>query len=150
MKSVMHTRSFELDAPVDEVFPLFSPEGEKLWAPGWEYRNIEGTTELAEDYVFLTAGHDHRTADAIWVVKAYDPGSHLVQFYKIEPGHKIGVVTVKCSAQTASRTTVQVTYKYKALSAAGEAFVEDFSESRYAAFIDEWRSLLSDYFERKA
>jgi hypothetical protein len=37
-----------------------------------------------------------------------------------------------------------------ALSAAGEAFVEDFSESRYAAFIDEWRPLLSDYFERKA
>ena len=52
MKSVIHTRAFELDVPIDEVFPLFSPEGEKLWVPDWEYKNIMGTSELSEDYIF--------------------------------------------------------------------------------------------------
>ena len=54
MKSVEHTLAFELQQPVSEVFPLFSPEGEKHWVPGWGYQNVMGTTELSEDYVFLT------------------------------------------------------------------------------------------------
>ena len=149
MKSVIHSRAFALDVPICKVFPLFSPEGEKLWVPGWDYRDVMGTTELSEDYVFLTKNHDHGATDAVWVVKAYDPGSHLVQFYKIEPEHKVGIVTVKCSALEASKTKIQVTYKYIALSAAGEAFVLGFSERDYEKFIDEWQALLSDYFERK-
>ena len=54
-----------MDIPIAELFPLFSPEGEKLWVPGWDYENIMGTTALSEDYVFLTKIHDHATRDAI-------------------------------------------------------------------------------------
>jgi hypothetical protein len=133
--------------PISELFPLFSPEGEKHWVPGWDYENVMGTTELFEDYVFLTKTHDHQTTNAIWIVKKYDPGSHFVQYYKIEPEDKIGVVTVKCMELDAARTEVQVTYKYTALSAPGERFVSGFSESAYEEFIGEWRRLLSKYFE---
>jgi hypothetical protein len=105
-----------------------------------------GNTELCEDYVFLTRTHDHGTTDAIWIVKTYDPDSHFVQFYKIEPQDKIGVVSVKCSALETGRTEVQVTYKYIALSSTGERFIADFSERAYEEFIAEWRSLLANYF----
>ena len=147
MKSVIYTKDFELDVPVNELFPLFSPEGEKHWAPDWDYKNIMGTTELSEDYVFLTKSHDHGATDAIWIVKAYDPGSYFVQYYKVEPEHKVGIVTVKCSALKTSKTKIQVTYKYMALSTAGEAFVEGFSEKDYEKFINEWQKLLSNYFD---
>jgi hypothetical protein len=149
MKSISHTKAFEMDLPIAALFPLFSPEGEKYWVPGWDYENVMGTTELSEDYVFLTKTHDHGTTDAIWVVKKYDPQSHFVQFYKIEPEVKIGVVTVTCTALEAERTKVQVTYKYIALSAVGEMFVSEFSESHYEEFIGEWQTLLSNYFESK-
>ena len=149
MKSVSHTKAFEIAISIKDLFPLFSPEGEKYWVPGWDYENVMGTTELSEDYVFLTKAHDHRTKDAIWIVKKYDPKSHFVQFYKIEPGDKIGVVTVKCSEQEAERTSVEVTYKYIALSATGEGFVSEFSESVYEKFIGEWQTLLSNYFRSK-
>lgn len=132
-----------------ELFPLFSPEGEKYWVPSWDYENVMGTTELSEDFVFLTKTHDHGTTDAIWVVKKYDPQSHLVQFYKIEPEDKIAVVTVKFTELEAERTKVQVTYKYMALSATGEMFISEFSESAYEEFIGEWQTLLSNYFESK-
>ena len=125
MKSVSHTGCFEMAACADDLFPLFHPEAEKGWAPGWDYENVMGTTELSEDYVFLTKSHDHGTADAIWIVKKYDPESHFVQFYKIEPSDKIGVVTVKCTELEAERTQVEVTYKYVAFSATGELFVPD-------------------------
>ena len=134
---------------IEDLFPLFSPEGEKHWVPGWDYENVMGKTELSEDYVFLTKAHDHGTNGAIWIVKKYDPKSHFVQFYKIEPEEKIGVVTVKCTELEVSKTKVQVTYKYIALSAAGEMFVSEFSESAYEEFIDEWQTLLSNYFESK-
>jgi hypothetical protein len=149
MKSISHTKTFEMAYPIAELFPLFSPEGEKYWVPGWDYENVMGTTELSEDYVFLTKTHDHGTTDAIWVVKKYDPQSHLVQFYKIEPEDKIAVVTVECTELEAERTKVEVTYKYMALSATGEMFISEFSESAYEEFIGEWQRLLSNYFESK-
>ena len=147
MKSTSRTRSFDLPVRIADLFPLFSPEGEKLWVPGWDYENLMGTIELTEDYIFLTKTHSHGKTDAIWIVKRYDPASHFVQYYKIEPGEKIGVVTVKCTELAAQKTAVQVTYKYTALSVAGETFVAEFSESAYEGFIAEWQRLLLKYFQ---
>ncbi|MDH3715776.1 MAG: hypothetical protein OET44_18225 [Gammaproteobacteria bacterium] len=146
MTSVTHTQAFEMAQPVAELFPLFSPEGEKHWVPGWDYDNVMGTTELCEDYVFVTQTHDHGSTDAVWVVKHYDPATWRVEFYKIEPGDKVGVVTVKCTELGAVSTKIEVTYKYIALSTTGERFVAEFTEAAYAEFIREWQTLLTDYF----
>lgn len=147
MKSISHTKAFEIACSIADLFPLFSPEGEKCWVPGWDYENVMGTTELSEDYVFLTRTHDHGTTDAIWIVKRYDPKSHFIQFYKIEPEDKIGVVAVKCTDLGAEITEVQVTYKYMALSETGERFVSEFSESAYEEFIGEWQASIRRYFK---
>jgi len=147
MKSISRTKAFQMNFPAARLFPLFSPEGEKLWVPGWDYENVIGKTALSEDYVFLTKTHDHGTTDAIWIVKKYDLESHFVQFYKIEPGDKIGIITVKCTETDPSKTNVQVTYEYLALSKSGEEFIAGFSESVYEEFIGEWQRLLSDYFK---
>ena len=96
MSKVKHSEKFTIDQPIDIVFPLFSAEGEKLWVPGWDYENIMGSTDLHEDYIFLTKNHDHASTDAIWLIKRYDPESFFVQFYKVEPEDKVGVITVQC------------------------------------------------------
>ncbi len=147
MKSVGHTASFVMSVAVDVLFVLFSPEGEKLWVPGWDYQNIMGTTELAEDYIFVTSNHDHAAADAIWLVKRYEPAQYLVQFYKVEPGDKVGVITVVCEPLDAHKTRVTVAYQYTALTASGEAFVASFDAETYRAFIGEWETLLVAHFE---
>lgn len=147
MHSIQHTAAFEISQPVDILFPLFSPEGEKHWVPGWDYENIMGTAELSEDYVFLTNGHDHASARAIWLVKRYQPESHFVQFYKVEPEDKVGVVTVRCSGLGEGKTQVEVSYEYIALSEKGRNFIEGFTEASYREYIGEWRELLGKYFE---
>ena len=147
MKSISHTKSFTLDFPISKLFPLFSPEGEKLWVPGWDYKNVMGKTDLCEDYIFLTKTHDHVSSDAIWIVKAYNPESHFVQYYKIEPEYKVGVVTVQCAELGPAKTKVQVTYKYQALSKTGEEFIAGFSEKVYEEFIGEWQRLLTNYIQ---
>jgi len=146
MKSIDHIKNIEINVPISKLFPLFSPEGEKYWVPGWDYENVMGTTELSEDYVFLTKTHDHGTTEAIWLVKTYDPESHFVQFYKIEPKDKIGIITIKCKALDAKRTDVQVKYRYIALSEKGRSFISNFTKSAYEKFIDEWQQLLTNYF----
>ncbi len=149
MSTVKHTASFEIRQPAKELFPLFSAEGEKMWAPGWNYENIMGGTDLHEDYVFITRSHDHAASDAVWMVKRYEPEDYLVQYYKVEPGEKVGVIEVRCFELNESRTRVQVTYEYIGLSVAGNRFVSSFSPSRYNAFIAEWKTLLAKYFDRK-
>ncbi len=146
---VKHTASFEIRQPAKELFPLFSAEGEKLWAPGWSYENIMGGTDLYEDYVFVTKSHDQAASDAIWMVKRYEPEDYLVQYYKVEPGEKVGVIEVRCFELSEEQTIVQVTYEYIGLSAAGNGFVSSFSLSEYNAFIAEWKTLLVKYFERE-
>jgi hypothetical protein len=135
-----------MEIPVSELFPLFSPEGERDWVPGWDYHNIMGTTELSEDYVFLTKSHDHGMADAVWVVKKYDCDARLVEFYRVEPGVKVGLVRVKCTELGTRRTEVKVTYRYIALSQRGEDFISGFTADAYEEFIGEWQELLTKYF----
>jgi len=143
---VFHTEEFLLEKSIAIVFPLFTPEGEKLWAPGWTYTNLIGSTELKPDDVFLTDTHDHKSAQAIWIVSEYDVNKHLVSYYKIEPGQKIGKITVQCFEQSPSATRVGVTYKYIGLSDSGNQFVAGFTKEAFTEFIGVWRSLLRDYF----
>ena len=149
-KTISHTSAFEINQPQEILFPLFTPEGERLWVPGWEYENIMGTTRLHDDYVFLTKSHDHAATGAIWIVKHYDPRACRVQYYKIEPGEKVGIVSVSCDRlnQTASR--VEVTYTYFGLSESGNTFIDNFTRADYEDFISEWKILLEAYFEKIA
>ena len=148
MRKIKHTASFEISQPIHVLFPLFSAEGEKLWVPGWDYENIMGSTELHEDYVFITKTHDHASTDAIWIVKKHDPEKYYVQFYKVEPEDKIGIIEVKCIQLNKSTTEVQVTYEYIGLSDKGNQFIEKFTLSEYETFISEWKTLLGIYFKK--
>lgn len=152
MKSeiVEHSAEFTIDQSIDLVFPLQSPEGEKLWIPGWDYENIMGTTKLHEDYIFKTKSHDHAETDAIWIVKKYDTENYIAQFYKVEPEAKIGVVTVHCETVNNISTKLKITYKYIGLSEKGNEFVKNFSEDEYNLFIAEWQKLLEEYFDNKS
>jgi len=145
---VSHSEEFLLERDIASVFPLFSPEGEKLWAPGWDYTNLLGSKDLQRDDVFLTDAHDHKSTQAIWIVADYDPVKHCVSYYKVEPGEKVGKVAVECFKKTNTSTLVKVTYKYIGLSDSGNQFIIGFTKKAYEEFIGEWRSLLLRYFEK--
>jgi len=145
---VSHSEEFFLERDIASVFPLFSPEGEKLWAPGWDYTNLLDSKDLQRDDVFLTDSHDHKSTNAIWIVSDYDPVKHYVSYYKVEPGEKVGKVIVECFKQTDTSTLVRVTYRYTGLSDSGNQFVSSFTKEVYKEFMSEWRSLLLLYFEK--
>lgn len=148
-QSVSHVAVFELPGGVERIFELFTPEGETRWAPGWSYRNVTGAEALHEDFVFLTRDHDHAAAEAVWIVKRYDPEAHAVEYYKVEPGEKVGVVAIRCT-ERGTGTEVKVGYRYIALSARGRTFTESFTAGVFKAYMDEWQRLLRAYLEQRA
>ena len=104
---------------------------------------------MHEDFIFLTKAHDHSSIDqdTIWLVKKYEPETYFVQFYRVEPGQKVGLVTVRCIEVDLSTTDVEVTYEYTALNEIGKRFLEKFTADHYKMFIKGWKTLLLHYFE---
>ena len=157
MSTIKHKASFEINQPIEGLFPLFSAEGEKRWIPGWDYENVMGGTDLHEDYVFLTAGHhksDHHhlghnaVPKTIWLVKRHEPDNYYVQFYRVEPEDKVGIITVQCKPLTEDITEVEVTYEYIGLCKEGNDFVAHYTAETHDEFISHWPKLLTDYFKQ--
>ena len=150
-KSVSHTAEFEINQPDSSRLSAFQPLREKSCGlRAGTMKTSWGRTVCNEDYLFLTRTHDHAANEAIWIVKKYEPEAHRVQYYKIEPGEKVGIIEVKC-AQSGSRSSrVRVTYKYIGLSESGNRFVARFTKKDYNAFIEDWKRLIEAYFAKRA
>jgi hypothetical protein len=146
MSTIKNKTGFQINQSAGELFPLFSPEGEKLWIPGFDYENIMGSTEMHEDYIFFTHGHPYD----IWLVKRYEPSSYFIQFYWVEPFNVVSIVTVQCKPISAAMTEVEVSYDHVGLSEEGEDLINGRTKERFEAFMGNWKIWLEGYFEAKA
>jgi Polyketide cyclase / dehydrase and lipid transport len=130
-------RTFHLDAPLARVFPLFTAEGERTWAPGWEPRVLSGSVERGS--AFTTTGHNG--GQVTWIVVDYRPDEGRVSYARLVHDSNIGLVDVHCTQPAqGGGTDVSVRYTLTPVSQAGESFVTQFlSGQHYATMIDEWR-----------
>src|SRR6185436_19780942 len=87
-------RSFRLDAPLARVLPLFTAEGERSWAPGWEPTILSGDVERGS--AFATRGHSG--IETTWIVADYRPAEGRVSYARLAQGSNIGLVDVTCTA----------------------------------------------------
>jgi hypothetical protein len=133
------THSFELQAPCARLMPLFTAQGERAWAPGWEPEMLSGDT--ARGSVFRTRTDERET---VWTVTDYRPEQGHVSYARIAQGSNMGLVDVDCRELPSGGSEVTVTYTLTALTPEGEALVRDFLEpKRYADFIGEWREAIA-------
>jgi hypothetical protein len=136
MPNPPHTqmRTFHLDAPLARVFPLFTANGERAWAPGWEPRILSGAEERGS--AFITTAHNGGTVT--WIVTAYRPAQGRVSYARLVHDSNIGLVDVSCT-EARGGTDVSVRYTLTAVSEAGESFVAQFlADEHYTKMIEEW------------
>jgi hypothetical protein len=130
-------RSFHLDAPRSQVFPLFTAQGERAWAPGWNPEILSGAEERGS--AFRT--QNEHGQETIWIVTEYKPLEGRVSYARAALGSNIGLVDVVCTESVAGGTDVSVRYTLAALSETGRVFVSKFLEpGHYSKMIDEWRA----------
>jgi hypothetical protein len=122
--------SFTLPATLDRVMPLFTAEGERAWAPGWEPTYAD-SSEHEIGQVWTTAGPPETT----WVTIQAD--DDCVRYARLAPGYSAGIVTVACRAH-ADGTEVTTSYDMSALSPAGEKRLAEFA-SAYDEMLEHWR-----------
>ena len=133
-------RTFELDAPRSQVFPLFTARGEREWAPGWEPLMLSGAEQRGS--AFQTCNGQGQTTT--WIVIDYRPEEGRASYARLAQDSNIGLVDVMCSELAAGGTEVSVRYTLTPLNAAADAFVEEFLEpERYGRMIEEWRQATS-------
>ena len=133
-------RSFRLEAPLAHVFPLFTAEGERSWAPGWEPVLLGGAVERGS--AFVTRAHSG--IETTWIVADYRPAEGRVSYARLAQGSNIGLVDVTCTEAEGGGTVVTVRYTLTGVSEQGRAFVREFLEpERYSHMIEEWQALTS-------
>jgi hypothetical protein len=135
------SHSFVVAVPLAEAFELFTPEGERLWAHGWDPVYIhpaDGRTE--QDMVFLTSHNDEST---IWTLVRHDPPAAIVEYLRVTPGSRIASVMVQCAVMDEAKTRVTVMYRFTGLSDAGNDYVRSMDEPQFSAFIDGWGTAIS-------
>jgi hypothetical protein len=138
-------RTFHLPAPPARVFPLFTAEGEKAWAPGWEPRVLSGAEERGS--AFVTRGHEGQTVT--WIVTDYRPLEGRVSYARLVEDSNIGLVDVTCKQAANGGTDVSVRYTLTAVSEGGASFVARFlAEDHYTKMIEEWRVATSKALQR--
>ena len=138
MQHIDRRHSIVLSAPVDRVFPLFTPRGEKHWAAGWDPEFLHPTDgETREGMVFRTT---HGGETTLWTCTAWEPAAHLVRYMRVTPDSRVAVVEVRCREAFSGGTEATVSYAITALNKTGQAYLAGLTEEAFARMIDGWQT----------
>ncbi len=135
------TGEFTLDLPLGHAFPLFSPEGERAWIPGWDpdYLHPDHPSNAAGT-LFRTT---HNGEETLWLVLTYGYTEAIARYCRITPGSRIGTVQVHCREEGLGRTRATVSYSLTGLSTAGNAVLTALTTEKYAAMLQDWRAMIT-------
>jgi hypothetical protein len=131
--------TIRLQAPPVRAFPMFEPEGERAWAPGWDptwLHPLDGRAR--EGGVFLTGAPGGET---IWTMVAHEPPAY-VRYARVTPGVHAVMVDVRLRPADADETRAEITYTMTALSPAGNDAVAEMA-GRYDGWMMEWEQAIN-------
>lgn len=138
---VERTHTIVIEAPIERVFPLFTPLGETLWAPGWQPEFLHPADGVTARFMVFRTGQG--IGETLWACADWQPDDHFVRYVRVTPASRFGFVEVKARARSDAATEVSVTYRYVALTEAGEAELAAFTEDAFRAMIDGWQAAAS-------
>lgn len=140
------TGQMRLPAPIERVFPLFSPLGEKLWVPDWNPELLyPPNIDWAEDQLFRTQGE---LGSAIWVVSELDLKASHVVYHRVEADRYVAQVGVRCDPASADVTEVHIVYRFVGLSERGNQEINAMSQQTFEEKMARWTGWLNEHLNR--
>jgi Polyketide cyclase / dehydrase and lipid transport len=136
--SVRLTGSIDVALPPPQAFTLFTPEGERSWALGWNPEYPGGPGDDAEPgLVFLTRHGEQVTT---WMVVAAEPGREIT-YAQVIADERAGLIGVRC-LPAATGTKVTVSYELTALTALADAGLRRFAAG-YQEYLAHWERAIA-------
>lgn len=136
----VRSHAFFLERPAAEAFPLFTPEGERAWAAGWDPVYLHPRDGRTEAGMVFTTGHGGE--HTIWTMTRHEPAAGIVEYVRTTPGNRTATVLVQCAPAGAGRARVAVVYAITALGEAGNRYVREMDEARFRESIDGWKGAI--------
>lgn len=136
------TGGFNVKARVDDAFPLFSPQGERRWVPGWNPEVLDPPADVWQEGQVFRTRDDKGTA--VWVVARLDRERHLAVYHRVDPTRYVARVAVRCRSLDDGKTAVVVEYSYVGLSEEGNLEIAAMTQAEYDAKLTRW----SEWIER--
>ena len=128
----------------EKVFPLICPVREAEWLDGWQYTMLFSRSGLAEEgAVFSTPGDGEE--DTVWVITRHDPVQRVVQFTRFTPGSRVCVLDIAVRPDAGGRSLVDIAYTYTGITAAGNAFVDAFTEPKFLEAVTFWERSMNHW-----
>ncbi len=142
MITMRRSTQIALNFPPDDAMILFTPEGERRWAVGWDPLYPDPDHRDGAGAVFTTAHGGQKTT---WIV--VDRGPETIRYARVVPGMSAGTIAIKLVHADERTTAVEVTHAVTALSAAGESWLEAFAAG-YDAEIESWGAEIAEALDR--
>ena len=131
-RTVLRATEITVELPPEQAMELFTPEGERRWADGWDPQYPEAERREGPGTVFTTGHGGHQTT---WIMVAHEPG--CVRYARVTQGMTAGTVAVDAVGSDERSTRVRVTYDLTALTSNGESWLEAF-DADYETAIGGW------------
>ena len=135
---------FELPLPAAEAIWLFTPEGERVWAPGWNPTYPDGHPAEAPGTVFTTAAHGSLT---IWVIIEIDRPGGSVTYARVTPEHHAGTVRVRCVDARPGYSTVFVRYDMSLLGDRASSGFDAYAPDHCEDMLRDWSRAIRAYLD---
>lgn len=130
--TIRRAAEITVELPREQTMALFTPEGERRWAAGWDPQYPETSRREGPGTVFTTA---HGDRHATWILVDQRPDS--IRYARVVDGMTAGTVAVDVVGSVENATRVRVTYELTALTAAAESWLEHF-DTDYDDAIASW------------
>ena len=142
-RRVALSQTIHLSAPSGQVFPLFEPIGEQVWAEGWEPHMLFPAEGAAQTGAVFTTGHPPE-GESIWALTAYEPTRLHLAYLRVTPGLHVAFIEIQCAGAQDGTTRATVTYTLTGLSASGNDYLAHFS-ARYQEEMAAWERAINFY-----
>ena len=141
-RSVQHGE-FDLAVSAKQAFPLFSPEGERPWAAGWDPKPVfpaEEKVRWQRNAVFTT---DHNNEHLTWWIIDVDQTARTADYLNIGNG-RIARITVRVQSVDENRCRVEVTYIISAMEASATEVVQRANSEQMKLRMVHWKHAIEE------
>jgi hypothetical protein len=146
--NLAHTRnefSFTVDAPFEQVVPLFGAHEERKWSADWNPQFVYPTPARDQPGEVFKVAHGQNSA--VWMNTALDLTAGHIQYTYVLGDAMATLIDIHATRQGAQKTSVTVVYERTALIPEANEHVQHFAKGDEGAG-KEWGDGMNAYFTK--
>ena len=122
--------------PFAEAVPLFTPEGERPWASGWDPHYVHPLGIGAGEGLVFQTTNGGMEGTATWTQTRYEPAAGVASYVYVISDHHTAMVDVRVTPDGEGRSQASVRYRMTSLSPDADDFVRAFGEAYEQEMVD--------------